>query len=56
MVGSLERPQAQVSTYVDNTGKAAQVSPGVQEHVVGKPGATGTTGATGSTAPATTPK
>jgi hypothetical protein len=25
------RPQAQVSSYVDNTGKAAEVKPGVQE-------------------------
>jgi hypothetical protein len=49
----LERPQSQVSTYVDNTGKPAQVTPGVQEHVVAKPGATGTTG---TTTPATTPK
>jgi hypothetical protein len=27
----LQRPRAQVSTYVDNSGKAAQVVPGVQE-------------------------
>ena len=53
----LQRPAAQVSTYVDNTGKTAVVSPGVQEHVVVKPatGATGTTGASGSTG-TTTPK
>jgi hypothetical protein len=49
----LERPQSQVSTYVDNTGKPAQVTPGVQEHVLAKPGATGSTG---TTTPATTPK
>jgi len=53
----LQRPEAQVSTYVDNTGKPAVVTPGVQEHVVVKPttGATGSTGASGSTG-ATTPK
>jgi hypothetical protein len=65
MVIKLERPRAQVSTYVDNTGKTADVKPGVQEHVVAKPGATGATGSTGATgatgstgptAPATTPK
>lgn len=50
----LQRPGAQVSTYVDNTGKAATVTPGVQEHVVKKP-ATGSTGASGSTG-TTTPK
>jgi hypothetical protein len=33
----LERPKAQVSDYVDNDGKASQVQPGVQEHVVAKP-------------------
>jgi hypothetical protein len=37
LVVKLIRPRAQVSTYVDNDGKAAQVKPGVQEHVVGKP-------------------
>lgn len=30
----LERPQAQVSTYVDNDGKLSQTRPGVQERVV----------------------
>jgi hypothetical protein len=29
----LIRPQAQISTYIDNSGKAAQVQPGVQEPV-----------------------
>jgi len=53
VVAKLAKPEAQVSTYVDNSGKPAQVHPGIQEHVVGKPGATG---ATGTTAPATTPK
>jgi len=54
----LQRPQAQVSTYVDNEGKTSQVKPGIQEHVATKPatGVVGATGATGSTAPATTPK
>lgn len=33
----MQRPRAQVSTYEDNDGKAAQVKPGVQEHVVPKP-------------------
>jgi hypothetical protein len=49
----LQRPASQVSTYVDNTGKTAVVTPGVQEHVVGKPatGATGSTGTTGTTTP-----
>lgn len=53
VVVKLEKPKSQVSTYVDNSGKTSQVTPGIQEHVVAKPGATG---ATGSTAPATTPK
>jgi len=44
----MERPKAQISTYVDNQGKPAQVQPGVQEHIVAKP-STGATGATGST-------
>jgi hypothetical protein len=44
----MERPKAQISTYVDNTGKPANLKPGVQEHIV-PPAATGTTGATGVT-------
>lgn len=32
----LQRPRAQVSTYVDNDGKAAQMAPGIQEHDVPK--------------------
>lgn len=32
----LERPQAQVSTYVDNDGKASQTKPGVQERAIPK--------------------
>jgi len=39
------RPRAQVSTYVDNTGKAAERQPGVQEPIRPKP----------ATAPTTTP-
>jgi hypothetical protein len=53
---SMIRPQAQVSTYVDNSGKPAQVQPGVQEPVRPKkttPAAT-TPPAT-PLAPATTP-
>ncbi len=33
----MQRPKAQISDYVDNDGKDAQVKPGVQEHVVSKP-------------------
>ena len=33
IVISMVRPRAQVSTYVDNTGKPAQLKPGVQEPV-----------------------
>jgi len=33
IVISMIRPRAQVSTYIDNTGKAAQIKPGVQEPV-----------------------
>jgi hypothetical protein len=32
----LQRPKAQVSTYVDNDGKAAQVQPGTQERKIPK--------------------
>ena len=39
------RPRAQVSTYVDNTGKASERKPGVQEPIRPKP----------ATAPTTTP-
>lgn len=49
----LQRPRAQVSTYVDNGDKPAPVVPGVQEHVVTKP-VTGSTGSTGTIG--TTPK
>src|ERR1700761_7244020 len=33
----LKRPEAQVSVYEDNDGKASQTDPGVQERVVPKP-------------------
>jgi hypothetical protein len=33
----LQRPREQISEYQDNDGKAAQVKPGVQVHVVPKP-------------------
>jgi len=49
----LQRPRQQVSTYTPGSDdKPAQVTPGVQEHVVPK----AATGATGATTPATTPK
>ena len=35
----LERPHAQVSTYVDNDGRPSQVQPGIQEHVIRHPAA-----------------
>lgn len=37
IVVSLIRPRAQVSTYVDNSGKAADTQPGVQEPIRPKP-------------------
>lgn len=37
MTLKLERPKAQVSTYVDNDGKSSQTQPGVQERVIPKP-------------------
>ena len=39
IVISVVRPRAQVSTYVDNQGKPAEVKPGVQEPVRPKPAA-----------------
>jgi hypothetical protein len=39
IVISVVRPRAQVSTYVDNQGKPAQTTPGVQEPVRPKPAA-----------------
>jgi hypothetical protein len=37
MTLKLERPRAQVSTYIDNDGKASQTQPGLQERVIPKP-------------------
>jgi len=37
------RPRAQISTYVDNSGKAAERKPGVQEPIRPKPAASPTT-------------
>jgi hypothetical protein len=50
---AMVRPRAQVSTYVDNSGKPSQMAPGVQEPVRPKTGATGTpsTSGSGSTTP-----
>jgi hypothetical protein len=36
----LQRPQAQVSEYVDNDGKTSQTKPGVQERTIPKPSPT----------------
>jgi hypothetical protein len=52
LVVKLIRPRAQVSTYVDNDGKASPVQPGVQEHVVKKP--TPAVSAPAATTPAAT--
>ena len=52
---AMERPKAQISTYVDNSGKAAQITPGVQEPIrPKKPVAAGgsTAGAAGGTSSA----
>jgi hypothetical protein len=49
IVISVVRPRAQVSTYVDNQGKPAQTTPGVQEPVRPKPAA-GTGSSSGSPA------
>lgn len=42
----MERPRAQVSTYVDNDGKPSQRKPGVQEPIRPKKPATTTSGST----------
>jgi hypothetical protein len=39
IVISMQRPQAQISAYVDNQGKATDIEPGVQEPVRPKPAA-----------------
>jgi hypothetical protein len=46
---SMIRPRAQISTYVDNSGKASEMQPGVQEPIRPKP-ATSTPPASGSSA------
>jgi hypothetical protein len=51
------RPQAQVSTYIDTSGKPADLQPGVQEPIRPKkadPSATPPAGAAPSTSPSTT--
>ena len=54
---TMQRPKAQVSAYIDNTGKPAELKPGVQEPVRPKPAtATPTTpSAPSSAAPAPPP-
>jgi hypothetical protein len=54
IVVSMIRPRAQVSTYVDNEGKASTVQPGIQEPVRTKK-ATTTSSTGSSTAPAPPP-
>jgi hypothetical protein len=55
IVISMLRPKAQISTYIDNSDKPADVKPGVQEPIrpKAKPDATPATGST-PTAPSTT--
>jgi len=48
IVIAMERPKAQISTYVDNSGKESQLKPGVQEPIRPKKAT--------STSPSTTPK
>ena len=48
----MERPKAQVSTYVDNSEKPSQRKPGIQEPIRPKKPATTTIPSTGTTAPA----
>jgi len=43
MLVKLKRPQAQVSTYEDNEGRAAQIKPGTQVRVIPKTAAAPTT-------------
>jgi hypothetical protein len=47
----MKRPQAQISTYVDNSGKPSQMAPGVQEPVRPKKTTPATTPAGSSTTP-----
>jgi len=56
IVVKMIRPQAQISTYVDNSGKPAEVQPGVQEPIRPKPSqTTPSTPAAPDTSPATPP-
>jgi hypothetical protein len=57
IVISMIRPRAQVSTYIDNTGKPADLKPGVQDPVRPKPKTTtpATPSASSSATPATPP-
>lgn len=43
------RPRAQISTYIDNEGKPAEIQPGVQEPIRPKPATSPATPGTGST-------
>jgi len=49
----MKRPQAQISTYMDNSGKPSQMAPGVQEPVRPKKTTPATAPAGSSTTPAT---
>jgi len=49
---SMIRPRAQISTYTDNEGKAAQIQPGVQEPIRKKAGAPATPAAAAAPAAA----
>jgi hypothetical protein len=56
IVISMLRPRAQVSAYIDNNGKPAELKPGVQEPVrPTKPATPSTSSAPPSTAPGTSP-
>jgi hypothetical protein len=53
IVIAMQRPRAQISTYVDNHGQASQMTPGVQEPIRPKKAAPATTAAPGASQPAT---
>lgn len=60
IVISMQRPKAQISTYVDNSGKDSQRQPGVQEPIRPKPASStkppaGGTSSSSSAAPSTPP-
>jgi len=56
IVISLLRPRAQISTYIDNTGKPTEIKPGTQEPIrPTKKTATPATPSAGSSVPSTTP-